>query len=209
LDDKTEIISREQFIEHFSIDRLLKSPAVFNQEKLEWMNAQYMQNMPVPELSRLLCEWLEKPEDEGGLPDHVRRPLDLDYTGRIVPLVRERVKLLPEARDMMAFYYLPAGVNPDAELLLGKSFKDDRSRAQLLLSEALVTAEGIDAWTVETLTETYSALAERLVASRRDLFGLIRVAVTGRTVAPPLFETMEILGKERCVLRLREAVGVA
>jgi glutamyl-tRNA synthetase len=208
LDDKTEIISREQFVEHFDIDRLLKSPAVFNKEKLDWMNAQYMQQMPVPELAKLIAEWLEKPEDDGGLPDTVKRPLDLEYTGHIVPLIRERVKLLPEARDMMTFYYLPGGVDPDVDMLLGKAFREDRSRAQLLCSEALVTAEGISTWTNEALNEAYSQLAERLEASRRDLFGLIRVAVTGRTVAPPLFETMEILGKERCVLRLREALGV-
>jgi glutamyl-tRNA synthetase len=152
--------------------------------------------------------WLEKPEDEGGLPDYVQRPIDEAYAQRIVPLVQERVKLLPEARDMMAFYYLPHGVDPDLDLLLGKGFKDDRSRAQLLCSEALVTAEGIDSWTAQALTDTYGALAERLEASRRDFFGLIRVAVTGRSVAPPLFETMEILGKERCVLRLREALGI-
>ncbi|HLF79944.1 MAG TPA: glutamate--tRNA ligase [Dehalococcoidia bacterium] len=208
LDDKTEIISREEFVRHFTIDRLLKSPAVFNKDKLDWMNAQYMQQMPVPELARLIIEWLDKPEDEGGLPEIVQRPLDLEYTGRIVPLVRERVKLLPEARDMMAFYYLPGGVDPDVDMLLGKAFKDDRSRAQLLCSEALVTAEAVASWTADALTETYTALAERLEASRRDLFGLIRVAVTGRTVAPPLFETMEILGRERCVLRLREALGI-
>ncbi len=181
---------------------------MFNKEKLEWMNGQYMQNMPVPELAGRLAEWLEKPEAEGGLPDHIQRPLDLEYTASIVPLVRERVKLLPEARDMMAFFYLPAGVDPDADALAGKTLKDDRARAQLLASESLVTAERLESWTVEALTEAYSSLAERLEASRRDLFGLIRVAVTGRTVAPPLFETMEILGKDRCVLRLREAVGV-
>jgi glutamyl-tRNA synthetase len=208
LDDKTEIISREDFVRHFDIGRLLKSPAVFNKEKLDWMNAQYMQSMSVPALTHLICGWLEKPEQDGGLPDHIRRPLDDAFTQRIVPLVRERVKLLPEARDMMAFYYLPAGVDPDVDMLLGKAFKDDRTRAQLLASEALVLAEQTEEWTSAALTEAYGDLAERLGATRRDFFGLIRVAVTGRTVAPPLFETMEILGRERCVLRLREAVNI-
>jgi glutamyl-tRNA synthetase len=156
----------------------------------------------------LLTEWLEKPEDEGGLPSSVQRPIDLDYTARIVPLVRERVKLLPEARDMMAFFYLPDGVDPDPDLLLGKAFANDRSRAQLLLSEALVQAEQADEWTSEALEPAYRALAERMQVRAGDLFMLMRVAVTGRTVAPPLFETMELVGRERVVERLRAAVYV-
>jgi glutamyl-tRNA synthetase len=208
LDDKTEIISRAEFIEHFSLERLLKSPAVFNLEKLDWMNATYMRQMPVPELSRLLRDWLERPESEGGLPDRIERPIDLEYLQEIVPLVRERVKLLPDARDMLTFFFLPDGVEPDPVTLLGKEFANDRERAVLLLSEALVTAEGVENWTHETLEATFRALAERLGARARDLFMLMRVAVTGRTVAPPLFETMELLGKERVVFRLREAANI-
>lgn len=208
LDDHTEIISREEFIRSFTLDRLLKSPAVFNLEKLDWMNATYLRKMPVEELSRLLIERLEKPEDEGGLPSVVERPLDLDYTVRIVPLIRERVKLLPEARDMMAFFYMPGGVDPDPVQLLGKAFAKDRDRAALLLSEALVTAESVGDWTHEHLETVYRELAARLEAKPGDLFMLMRVALTARSVAPPLFETMEILGRERTISRLREAAAV-
>ena len=208
LDDKTEIISREEFVTHFDLDRLLKSPAVFNLEKLDWMNGVYMRAMPVDRLSELLAAWLEKPEPEGGLPAQVARPIDRALTQRITPLVRERVKLLPEARDMMAFFYLPDGVDPDADLLLGKAFAGDRQRAALLLSEALVLAEHSERWTHEFLEKDYRALAERLGVRAGDLFMLMRVAITGRTVAPPLFETMAIVGRERCVYRLRTALNV-
>ncbi len=97
LDDQTEIISREQFVEHFTLDRLIKSPAIFNIEKLDWMNGVYMRSMPERELASLLIERLELPEDEGGLPSTAERPIDIEYLMRILPLVRERVKLLPEA----------------------------------------------------------------------------------------------------------------
>jgi glutamyl-tRNA synthetase len=207
LDDHTEIISREDFVKHFDLARIQKSPGIFNIEKLNWMNAEYMRSMSVELLAERLVEWLEKPEAQGGLPGSVPRPLDSAYTLRIVPYVRERVKLLNEARDMMAFFYLPAGVDPDPSLLLGKAFVNDRQRAGLLLSEALVLAEHVDDWTHETLEREYMALQERLEASRRDFFGLIRVAITGRTVSPPLFESMELVGRERSVLRLREALN--
>jgi glutamyl-tRNA synthetase len=207
LDDKTELISRDEFIEHFDLGRLLKSPAVFNIEKLNWMNGEYMRQMPVEQLSALILTQLEQPEAEGGLPGSVSRPLDAAYTQRIVPLIRERVKLLPEARDMMAFFYMPAEVDYDIDLLLGKVFRDDRAKAALLLNEALVLSESGLAWTHEALEPAYRELAAQLGVKPGDLFMLMRVAITGRTVAPPLFETMAILGRERVVLRLRDAVG--
>jgi glutamyl-tRNA synthetase len=167
-----------------------------------------MRSMPVEELTRLLIEWLEKPEADGGLPDQVQRPIDFDYTVRIVPLISERVKLLTEAKDMMAFFYLAGSIEPDVDLMLGKAFKDDRRRAALLLSEALVAAEKVEVWEHEVLEEAFRDLAQGLEVRAGDLFMLMRVAITGRAVAPPLFETMAIIGKERCVQRLREAVAL-
>jgi glutamyl-tRNA synthetase len=205
LDDKTEIISRDEFVKHFTIDRLIKSPAVFNIEKLDWMNAAYMRAMPEPEFARLVAGWLERPEEQGGLPSAVQRPIDLEYTAKIAPLVRERVKRLDEARDMMAFFYLPDGVVTDPALLLGKAFRDDPEGAAAALDAAIVTAEPLDGWTPEALEPAYRALAETLSLKPGDLFMLLRVAVSGRTVAPPLFETMALVGKERCLERMRQA----
>jgi glutamyl-tRNA synthetase len=205
LDDKTEIISRDEFVEHFTLDRLLTSPAIFDIEKLNWMNGVYMRAMPEDRLTLLLKEWLEKPEASGGLPDQVQRPLDLEYTARIVPLVRERVKHLSEARDMMAFFYLPDGVDPSEDMLLGKAFAKDRARGASVLTAALVRAEAVERWTAEFLEAEFRALAQELGVKAGDLFMIMRVAVTGRTVAPPLFETIEIVGRERCVFRLRTA----
>ena len=206
LDDKTEIISRAEFINSFTLDRLLKSPAIFNIEKLDWMNAAYMRALAETDFARLAREWLERPEDDGGLPSSVQRPIDLEYTARIAPLVQERVKRLDQARDMMAFFYLPDGVEPDEDLLLGKAFANDRSRAATVLAEALDKAESVREWQKEHLEPAFRGLAEALGLKAGDLFMLLRVAITGRTVAPPLFETMELVGRERCLTRLRQAL---
>jgi glutamyl-tRNA synthetase len=206
LDDRTEIISRDEFLRHFSIDRLLKSPAVFNIEKLEWMNAEYMRALPDEDFARVVIAWLEKPEEAGGLPAQVQRPLDHDFTLQIVPLVKERVKRLDMAREMMDFFYLPNGIFLDVDTLLGKAFKDERRQAALLLSEVLVLSENIESWGREKLLEEYRSLADRLEVKFRDLAGLIRVAITGRSVSPPMTESMELLGRERSVARLRAAV---
>jgi glutamyl-tRNA synthetase len=206
LDDHTEIISRGDFVKHFTLDRLVKNPAIFNIEKLEWMNAEYTRQMPERDFARYLISWLERPEAVGGLPDYVDRPLDIEYTMGILPLVRERVKRGPDALNMMGFFYIPGGLDLDVETLLGKTYRDDRRRAALLLSEALVLAESLPDWSSEALTEAYQALGRHLEVKGRDFFGLMRVAITGRTVSPPLFESMAVLGRDRSVLRLREAV---
>jgi glutamyl-tRNA synthetase len=108
----------------------------------------------------------------------------------------------------MALFFLPAGVDPDKVQLMGKAFRDDPDRAALLLSEALVQAESIEPWTHDALEPAFRGLAEHLGVKAGDLFMLMRIAVAGRPVSPPLFETMELIGKERCVLRLREAVAI-
>jgi len=109
---------------------------------------------------------------------------------------------------MMAFFYLPDGVEPDPAMLLGKAFAGEPRRAADLLSEALVLAEGVEAWTAEAIEAAYRALAEQQSVRAGELFMLVRVATTGRSVAPPLFETMELVGRERCVLRLRLAINL-
>ena len=208
LDDKTEIISRDEFVQHFSLDRLLKSPAVFNLEKLDWINGEYMRTLSADEFVDVVTPWLEKPDAEGGLPSIVPRPLDREYSKRIVPLVQERVKLASNAHEMMGFFYLPGGVDPSVEDLLGKTYREDRAEAARLLSEVLVLSAQAPAWESDALLEAYRALADQLDVKFRDLAGLIRVAITGRPVSPPLTESMQVLGRERCVLRLREAVQI-
>ena len=210
LDDKTEIISRDEFVEHFDLDRLLKSPAVFNIEKLDWMNGDYMRQMPVEELAGAAHR---AAGEAGGRGRPARpasqRPLDLEYTQRIVPLVRERVKLLPEARDMMAFFYLPDGVDPDADAAAGQGVRATTATAPRCCSRRRSSRpRASTTGRTKRSKQAYRELAARMEVKPGDLFMLMRVAVTGRSVAPPLFETMEILGRERCIPRLREAVAV-
>ena len=108
---------------------------------------------------------------------------------------------------MMEFFYHSAGIEPDPQLLLGKRFADNRSLAQTLLQEAVVVCERIEIWENQAILDGLSALAEHSEVKRGDFLGMVRIAVTGRSVSPPLTESMEILGRERCVLRLREAVN--
>ena len=105
---------------------------------------------------------------------------------------------------MLSFFF-EERLDYDASLLVPKGLDADTTRA--MLEAALATAESVDDWSVGALETAYRALAERLGVKTGQLFGAMRVAVTGRTAAPPLFDTLSVLGKERCVSRLRAALA--
>ncbi len=201
LDDKTDIISRQQFIERFTLDRVVKSPAVFNVDKLTWMNGVYIREMPEERLINTFADWLDR-----GLPASVQRPLDRALVGRIAPLIRERVKLLAEVTDYCDFFFVDA-LNYTTDDLLGKAFASKAPEATAALDRAAAASEALDAWTHDALEAALRALAAQSAIKAGDLFSLVRVAVTGRRVTPPLFESMEILGSERCLARLRAAAA--
>jgi glutamyl-tRNA synthetase len=203
LDDKTEIISRAGLVANFSMERITKSPAIFNAEKLQWMNGMYIRAMPAAEVADRLLPFLERPAAQGGLPDSVQRPLDRAYVQAIVPLIHERLRILSEGPELTEFFFQDAlAYSPD--LLVQKGMDRPATRETLKRSRRL--AEGATSWTTADLEPAFRALADELQVKTGQLFGAVRVAVTGRTATPPLFQTMEVLGKARCLERLAKAV---
>jgi glutamyl-tRNA synthetase len=200
LDDKTEILSKDEFIEHFTLDRVVKNPAVFNVEKLTWMNGVYIREMPEERLVDVFAEWLER-----DLPASVARPLDRGLVAKIVPLIRERIKLLTEVVDYCDFFFA-VDITCAREELLGKAYRDNSDGARAALEAAIEALDSVE-WTHDVLEQTMRVLAETLGVKAGDLFSLVRVAVTGKRVTPPLFESMEILGQERSLSRLRAAAA--
>lgn len=198
LDDHTEIIGREMFIRHFDLDRVLANPAVFNTEKLTWMNGVYIRSLPAEDLATRVQPLLEKA---------LGRAVDAGRLLRIVPLVQERIKLLTEIVGMADFFFTGGELEYTVETLLGKKFAGDEATAANALEGVLERIESIEPWSHEALEAAARLLAEELGLKAGDLFGLIRVAVTGKTATPPLFETMEVLGRDLTLERLRSAAG--
>jgi glutamyl-tRNA synthetase len=200
LDDHTVIISREQFVEHFSLERLGKNPAVFDLDKLTWMNGVYLRDLPEERLAELVTERLER-----DLPASAPRPIDDKTVRGLVPLIRERIQRLDGVAPMTEGFFtddLPYSIDE----LLGKRFKDDASAAREALRAAKERVEALPSWEHEALEAAMRALAEELSTKTGDLFMSLRVACTGHPVSPPLFESMEVLGRERCLRRLDEAL---
>lgn len=200
LDDHTEIISREELTRHFSIDRIGKTAAIFNREKLEWMNGMYIRSMPAEEVARRMLPFLER-----DLPRAIRRPIAGDYLARIVPLIHDRLKLLSEAAPLTDFFFADALVY-DPALIVQKGM--DRAGSLRALESADAALQQGVAWDAPTLENTIRPMAEALGLKTGQLFGTLRVAVTGRAVAPPLFETMAVLGRDRCLRRVGSAIAV-
>ena len=196
------VLGREQLIEVFDIADVSLSPATFDTEKLNWLNGMYLRQMPEAELAELFAKQLER-----DLPADVPRPLDRALIEEITPLIRERVQLLPEITALVDFFYASEVATPPVEQFLAKKWKD---QPQATADALAAVASDLDAlpsenWAAEPLEATLRATAERVGAKAGDLFTLVRLAVTGKTITPPLFESMSIVGVDPCINRVRAA----
>jgi glutamyl-tRNA synthetase len=198
LDDRTELLSREELIRHFSLERVSKTAAIFNNRKLEWMNGVYLRQLSPKEFAHRAIPFLDR-----DLPASVKRPLSENYVCQIMPLLQERSKILAEVSQLGDFFFLEE-IEYDASLLLSGGL-DARSATQAI-EIALQKLEAAKAWDIGSLEGILRPLAAELELSTGKFFGLVRVATTGRTAAPPLFQTMIVLGKERCLKRLAIAL---
>ena len=197
LDDKTELLTRQEIIKHFSLERISKTAAVFNKDKLDWMNGVYLRGLSLEEFARRAMPFLER-----NLSTAINRPLDIGYVRRFTPLVQERARTLAEVPQLSEFFFVEK-LEYDVGLLLGKI---DRAEAVKSLQASVAEIDGLKDWNAASLEVVFRPLAEELKLKTGVFFGLLRVAVTGRTATPPLFQTMEVLGKERCLKRLRMAL---
>lgn len=202
-DDKTELFTREELIQVFTLDRIGIAGGIYDAEKLTWMNGVYIRQLPLAELTHRTIPYLERPETEGGLPDTIKRPLNSQYTTRVLQLEQERLKTLGEAAQRIAFFYSDT-LTYDTTLLIQK--KMDAASTHAALVRILALLAPLEQWQHETMEPPMSALATELSLSRGQLFGAVRVAVSGSTATPPLFEMMEVLGRERTLARIQQAI---
>jgi len=192
-DAKTNVFSSDELITRFTLERVTRNPAIFDIPKLEWLNAHYIRLLsPAALAERLVTVCVD-----AGLPadsDEGRRLL-----AAVAPLLNERLKRLDEAPPMVRFLF--GRVPPDAraaKLLEGQG---------AYLEEVSGALGGTEEWSAESIEETL-----RRVAAERDLkpkqaFQPIRAAVTGTLVSPPLFESLQILGRVETLARLTSLSG--
>ncbi len=198
LDDKTEIMSRQELIDNFSLERVSRTAAIFNREKLDWMNGVYIRSLTAEEFFEAASPYLMMDVAAG---EAVMS--NGEYVRDILPLVQERARTLIELAELIQFFFVDE-LDYDAALLIGK--KMSRESTTRALEAGLRKLEPLDDFSTESLEEVLRPLAVELEMKTGQLFGALRVAVTGRTAAPPLFQTMAVLGRERCLKRIRAAL---
>jgi glutamyl-tRNA synthetase len=188
-DDKTEIFDREELIRYFDLSGINNSPARFSYKRLESMNAYYIRQLETDDLAARLVPFLA----EAGFD---ATPADI---APMVPLIQERLKTLGEAASWLDFFF-QQDLEYDAHLLVGK--KMDAAESQDALRQARTTLAGLPEFGVEAIEPALRNLADHLGLKVGQLLGIIRVAVSGKKVAPPLFETLAILGREQSLARI-------
>src|SRR2546426_1132379 len=194
-----EFLRTRELVEKFSLEGVSRTNAVFDRAKLEWFNTQYLQKLPVEELL---------PEVERELKrsklwrDEWANGAGREWFAKTVDLLRPRIRLLPDFSTWArAFFSDEFSYDPAAK---EKFWKDERLPA--LLAKLADALEALPEWNHDACDHALRALAEAEAVKAGLLINATRVAIVGQAVAPPLFETMVVLGRERVIGRLRRAL---
>lgn len=188
-DDKTEFFPMDELIEKFSIDKLKPSPAAVNFSKLDHFNGIHIRSLATDELANQLLPFYQAASIE----------VELSFLERIVPIIQDRIRTLDEAVSMTRFFFAEE-VEPEAEALVGKKLTAAESAAAI--KRAAEVVETMDSMEAAGLEAALRALADDLGLSAGQLFGMLRMAVTGQRVSPPLIESMCLVGRELVLERL-------
>jgi glutamyl-tRNA synthetase len=187
-DDRTTIMSRDELVERFSLDRVGASPATFDYQKLDWMNGVYLRDLTPEAYADAVVRYLR----EQGID------WDEELVRKAAPLAQEKMETLSRFPEYVRFLFEPV------ESVDGF---DEQGR-QMLAAADRALAE-LDSFDAERIEQALRAAADELGLKPRQAFQPIRVAVTGSTVSPGLFESLELLGRDAALDRIRRAAGAA
>ena len=181
--EEKEIFNLREFVKLFSIERVRKSGPIFNVAKLDWMNGQYMNNLPDEEFAKHALNFAPKQANE-------------KFLVKIAPLVKSRVKKLSELKDLTQFYF-------EKPKFDAKLFGDDY---KMHLKGAIESLEKVDKWELKIINEKLMETVENEKFKTGKFFMDLRTTITGKKVSPPINESIEILGKEETLKRLKDTL---
>ncbi len=197
--DTQEVFGLDELVSAFSLVRVNRANAVFELQKLVWLNGVYIRSLTLQDLTERSVPFLAG----AGLiqPDG----FDRAYLQAAIELEQERLKNLAEAPTVLDFFFADE-VTPEPKLLVAK--KQTPSASLDALEQACAQLELLDSWDHEPIETCLRGLAASLGWKAGQLFMPLRVAITGKTATPPLFETMVVLGRERTLARIESAIGI-
>jgi glutamyl-tRNA synthetase len=197
LDGETTIFSRETLMESFSLDRVSRNPAIFDEEKLAWLNGVYIREMSPETLADHMVPLLQT----AGFLSAEEAVTCREWLLKVALLVSERIKRLDDVVPMVGFLFADEVVIEEAALVkvLGAE------GAGAALDACRETLAGLPSFDATSIEAALREVPERVGVKQKVAFQAVRVAVSGTTVSPPLFESLELLGCERTLARIDAA----
>ncbi|CAB4335669.1 MAG: glutamate--tRNA ligase [Actinobacteria bacterium] len=196
--DDRENISMKELTELFTVEKVHSSPARFDMKKLEAINGDKIRALPLEEFAKWTIPFLKKAAVIEGSDDEIALVM------KALPLIQERIVKLDEAPALLKFLFVKNfAVDPEAAPKIADSAAKD------ILKRSLKDLESLDSWSHESIEAALRAsLIEELGLKPRIAFTALRIATTGSTISPPLFESMELLGKQACLDRITSALAL-
>ena len=180
--DEKDLFDLDELIEKFSLERIQTSGPVFDLKKLEWMNGEYIRRTEIRQLADQIWKFLDK-------------KYSLDFIEKTIPLVKDRIRKLSDYFPLCRFFF--------ADI---KEYELDLNKYSNLLKKVAVTLEKISVWQTQEIGKSMQELASDLKVKNSEFFMVLRIAVSGQKITPPLNESMELLGKDKILSRLNSLV---
>lgn len=199
--DEQEIISLEEIIKEFDLKKVHKSGAVFDLEKLDWMNGQYIRTKSLDELVELAKPFLDTGEDI----DKFFKVWNNNYLKSVLALEQERLKKLSDLPEMTNYFFWK--FDYDKELLIWKDFAGSRIKDNLIFLEKKLSKLGESKWTKKGLEKYLLDLIKKENLTNGEVLWPMRVALSGKKASPGPFEIAAVLGKKRSLKRLNIAIN--
>ncbi len=193
-DDHTNFMTRDELVARFTLERITSAPGVFDVEKLEWLNGEHLRAMSPETFADAVLEHLEwRGSPLAAQPDRVRQA---------AALVQEKLRVLDQFEPMCGFLFGPVEVDPDAWAKVSATPDAVRS-----LAAARSQLEAVESWRADQIEAALRAACESEGLKPRVLYAPVRVAVTGSTVSPGLYESLELLGERESLARIDAALA--
>jgi glutamyl-tRNA synthetase len=190
-----EVFSTEELIKKFSLERVQKSGARFDERRLQWMNGHYIRELPLDTLyEKSQTYW---PAEAKGAAE--------DYKKRVLAVIQERLKFLAEIPELSRFFFVDLPLNPELISSNKQLKKFDSGALKQLLEQAKTALEQSD-FSVDDLTQRLNALLEATGQKPGILFSLIRIATTQAPASPGLADTMAVLGRDKTLARIKQQI---
>ena len=196
-DDHTELFTREELIAKFTLDKVSKNPAVFDNKKLLWMNGVYLRDLPLEDLVKRGVPWMQR---AGYLPEELDDKLR-DKVSKVFAAVQTRVRTLEELVNASYYFFTDAPQYDQSmvQKFLVKEYVPD------MLKQLLERLLPLEPFTEETIEKVFVSLQQELDIGLGKLIQPVRVAVTGTNVSPGMYEVLALLGKAKTCERIRHA----